>query len=217
VRLAYRVTACVPTITVLAAPQTCRDVSATTAFDTALSINTDCSGAEPATLAIKDAPAHGTATVVDGKLRYTPAAGYIGSDQFTYTTTNEGGASNTAKATVRVLAPPPVCDDAAATTPYETRVDISIHCTRPGGIAIKPAPAHGTAFNAEGGIRYTPDAAKALRLARQSRSAVVFVKPLKVPQIRKAVSAVGLLPPKSTYFYPKVATGLVFKALDGGA
>jgi uncharacterized protein (DUF1015 family) len=48
----------------------------------------------------------------------------------------------------------------------------------------------------------------------RSGAAVVFVKPLEVPQIRKAVRAVGLLPPKSTYFYPKIATGLAFKSLE---
>ena len=36
---------------------------------------------------------------------------------------------------------------------------------------------------------------------------------LAVLQIRKAVEKIGLLPQKSTYFYPKIATGLVFKAL----
>lgn len=64
-------------------------------------------------------------------------------------------------------------------------------------------------------IRYTPDADKAVLLAQESgkRGSVVFVKPMVVPQIRKAVKAVGLLPPKSTYFFPKIATGLVFKSL----
>jgi len=50
-------------------------------------------------------------------------------------------------------------------------------------------------------------------VAKETGAAVVFVKPFKVEQIRKAVAAVGLLPPKSTYFFPKIATGLVFKSL----
>lgn len=62
-------------------------------------------------------------------------------------------------------------------------------------------------------IQYTPDAGKAVALAKAVGGSVVFVKPFKVEQIRKAVAAVGLLPPKSTYFYPKIATGLVFKSL----
>jgi uncharacterized protein (DUF1015 family) len=62
-------------------------------------------------------------------------------------------------------------------------------------------------------IKYTPDAGKAVALAKEGGADVVFVKPFKVEQIRKAVAAVGLLPPKSTYFFPKIATGLVFKSL----
>ena len=63
-------------------------------------------------------------------------------------------------------------------------------------------------------IKYTPDAAKAVAMADGASGAVAFVKPMKVGQIRKAVRAVGLLPPKSTYFFPKIATGLVFKSLE---
>lgn len=62
-------------------------------------------------------------------------------------------------------------------------------------------------------IRYTPDAKKALAMALESAGSAVLVKSFPVSQIRKAVKAVGLLPPKSTYFFPKIATGLVFKAL----
>jgi uncharacterized protein (DUF1015 family) len=63
-------------------------------------------------------------------------------------------------------------------------------------------------------IKYSPDAAKSVALAEASGSDVAFVKPMKVKDIRKAVKAVGLLPPKSTYFFPKIATGLVFKSLE---
>jgi uncharacterized protein (DUF1015 family) len=62
-------------------------------------------------------------------------------------------------------------------------------------------------------IRYTPDAKKALAMAWESGGSVVFVKPFPVSRIREAVAAVGLLPPKSTYFMPKIATGLAFKEL----
>ena len=62
-------------------------------------------------------------------------------------------------------------------------------------------------------IRYTPYAEKAMSMAEEGDQAAVLVKPFPVKSIRRAVKAVGLLPPKSTYFYPKVATGLVFKQL----
>jgi len=60
-------------------------------------------------------------------------------------------------------------------------------------------------------IGYTPEAEKAVKLARAAKGAALLVKPMRVPQIRQAVAAIGLLPQKSTYFYPKIATGLVFK------
>ncbi|MBI4376933.1 MAG: DUF1015 domain-containing protein [Elusimicrobia bacterium] len=62
-------------------------------------------------------------------------------------------------------------------------------------------------------IRYTHDAAEAVETAKRDKAAAVFVKPAPVSQVRKAVKAIGLLPPKSTYFYPKIGTGLVFKGL----
>ncbi len=63
-------------------------------------------------------------------------------------------------------------------------------------------------------IRYTPDPVKALTMAREAHGTAVLVKPFSVPAVRKGVMAVGLLPPKSTYFFPKIATGLAFKSLE---
>jgi uncharacterized protein (DUF1015 family) len=62
-------------------------------------------------------------------------------------------------------------------------------------------------------IRYTKDAGEAVSWARKSKGAALILKPFPASQIRKAVSKSGLLPPKSTYFYPKVPAGLVFKPL----
>lgn len=61
-------------------------------------------------------------------------------------------------------------------------------------------------------IRYTHEARTAKEWA-DAGGVAVLVKSSPVGQIRKAVASVGLLPQKSTYFYPKVATGLVFKKL----
>ncbi len=60
-------------------------------------------------------------------------------------------------------------------------------------------------------ISYTPFADVAVGRAREGSGTVFFVKPAGVSGIRKAVRAIGLLPPKSTYFFPKIGTGLVFK------
>lgn len=63
-------------------------------------------------------------------------------------------------------------------------------------------------------ILYTHEADRAEALARALSKAALFVKPMVVAQVRRAVAAVGLLPQKSTYFYPKIATGIVFKPLS---
>ena len=62
-------------------------------------------------------------------------------------------------------------------------------------------------------MSYTPDPAEAVRRVSGGGSAVL-VKPFPVAQVRKAAKAVGLLPQKSTYFIPKIVTGLVFRELD---
>ncbi len=63
-------------------------------------------------------------------------------------------------------------------------------------------------------MSYTPDAALAVKKAKAVGGAAVLVKPFCVAQVRRAAKAVGLLPQKSTFFYPKIATGLAFRPLD---
>jgi hypothetical protein len=48
------------------------------------------------------APAHGTATVIGGKVAYTPVASFAGVDTFSYTIADDKGATATASATVTV-------------------------------------------------------------------------------------------------------------------
>lgn len=62
-------------------------------------------------------------------------------------------------------------------------------------------------------LRYTHEAGEAVALARELGGAALLVKPASVAAIRRAVERIGLLPQKSTYFFPKVTTGLVFKPL----
>lgn len=62
-------------------------------------------------------------------------------------------------------------------------------------------------------MSYTPDAKLAAARAKAQRGSAVLVKGFAVTQVRKAASRVGLLPQKSTYFFPKIATGLVFRPL----
>lgn len=62
---------------------------------------------------------------------------------------------------------------------------------------------------------YVHEAARAESMVKASKGKLaVLLGPLSVPRIRAAVDANGLLPQKSTYFHPKIATGLVFRSLS---
>lgn len=60
-------------------------------------------------------------------------------------------------------------------------------------------------------IVYCHGSPEAAREARKRRGVAVLVKPFTVSEIRRAVERGGLLPQKSTYFYPKIATGIAFR------
>ncbi|MBI4386165.1 MAG: DUF1015 family protein [Elusimicrobia bacterium] len=62
-------------------------------------------------------------------------------------------------------------------------------------------------------VSYTHDAREAWRSAR-GRVISVFIKSITVKEVCRAVQKAGLLPQKSTYFYPKVGGGIVFKPAE---
>lgn len=62
---------------------------------------------DPLTAALVDAPAHGlVALSADGKFTYTPNAGYLGPDSFTYRASDGGLQSNLAMVHLTVVVPP---------------------------------------------------------------------------------------------------------------
>ncbi len=67
-------------------------------------------------------------------------------------------------------------------------------------------------------LSYTHDTAEALaRVAAGDVQAAFFMNPTKVGEVLAACEAGFVLPQKSTYFHPKLATGLVMYGLDGAA
>lgn len=67
-------------------------------------------------------------------------------------------------------------------------------------------------------LSYTHDTAEALaRVAAGDVQAAFFMNPTKVEDILAVCEAGFVLPQKSTYFHPKLATGLVMYGLDGPA
>jgi uncharacterized protein (DUF1015 family) len=60
-------------------------------------------------------------------------------------------------------------------------------------------------------LRYTADAREALASVRQGASAAVLLNPTRVEQVFAVADAGDVMPPKSTYFAPKVPSGLVLR------
>jgi LPXTG-motif cell wall-anchored protein len=86
------------------------DDSATTIAGTPVAVpvlaNDNANGGGALSISSVGAPAHGTAVADGSDVRYTPAAGFAGTDTFTYTATTPYG-SSTATVTVTVTAPTP--------------------------------------------------------------------------------------------------------------
>ena len=64
-------------------------------------------------------------------------------------------------------------------------------------------------------VRYVPDAKEALRLVQHGGAAVaVLLNPTRVEQVFAVADAADVMPPKSTYFIPKVPSGLVLRPVS---
>ncbi|MDI3280095.1 MAG: DUF1015 domain-containing protein, partial [Bacillota bacterium] len=65
-------------------------------------------------------------------------------------------------------------------------------------------------------ITYTRDAVEAVRAVREGRYQLAFLlNPTRVEQVKAVAEAGETMPQKSTYFYPKLITGLVMNSLEG--
>ena len=64
------------------------------------------------------------------------------------------------------------------------------------------------------GIHYTPEASEALDALKSDEAAGIFLlKGISVEQMRLVALAGCKMPPKSTYFYPKLISGIVFRKI----
>jgi len=154
------------TVTVTVAPPpppVVTNLSVTTAYQTARAIDLSPAVTGVSTgVAIMAGPAHGAATLSGTTVTYTPAAGYIGADSFTFTASGPGGTSAPATVTVTVAPPPPpVASAVSVTTPYQTAraIDLSTAVTGVStGIAVATAPTSGTTSLSGTTVTYTPNA-----------------------------------------------------------
>jgi tripartite motif-containing protein 71 len=103
-------TAVTVAVTVLP-PPTCQSLSATTGKAKPLTVMLSCTDAAGASViySIVADPGHGTLTAIDqssGKLIYTPNAGYVGADSFTYRGASANGVSAAKTVSIDVTVPP---------------------------------------------------------------------------------------------------------------
>lgn len=103
----------------------------------------------------------GTTGIVDGRVRYVPNEGFSGTDSFTYTVRDAGGAEVTGDVTVTVSNQPPVAesDSARATVGQAVEIDVLANDRDPEGDPITlvavGTPSNGTAEIVGQAIRYT--------------------------------------------------------------
>ncbi|MCO8272675.1 Ig-like domain-containing protein [Actinoplanes sp. TRM 88003] len=153
------------TVVIDAAPTATAD-TATAAAGTAVDIPVTGNDTDPEggalTLVSVSAPAHGTATVVDGKVRYLPAAGFSGADTFTYVVRDAAGNTATGTVTVTVANAAPVAQDDNAAVLAGKRIDLDVLVNDTDAntgqtltVTAVGTPAHGTASVVGGKIRYT--------------------------------------------------------------
>jgi hypothetical protein len=152
------------TITVVNTPPTVSDVSATTPRNTPVDLTLP--GFDPdgdsLTYQLVGAPENGAVTVIGGVATYTPNAGFVGQDTFTYLANDGEGNSNVATGTVMVQNNPPTADSKSVQTDNVTAIDIVLTGADPDAdsltFAIDSLPAVGILTMIEEDVyRYTPD------------------------------------------------------------
>ncbi|MBD2252792.1 Ig-like domain-containing protein, partial [Nostoc parmelioides] len=140
-----------------------------------LSNDTDAQS-DPLTAAVVQAPSNGTLSFnADGSFAYTPNAGFVGTDSFTYLANDTKANSAPATVSITVTAPPPPPNDPPATVndSYSTQAGQQLVVAAANGVlsndtdaqsdpltaAVVQAPSNGTlSFNADGSFAYTPNA-----------------------------------------------------------
>ncbi|MEE4639827.1 MAG: Ig-like domain-containing protein [Wenzhouxiangella sp.] len=117
------------------------------------------------TLVEVSSPANGTAVISGDSVLYTPTAGFVGTDQFTYTVDDGfgGQASALVTLTVNTANLPPQANDVAANTLRTQAVDINVlaGASDPDGDPLEivefSQPANGSVVQSGDRLRYQPD------------------------------------------------------------
>jgi hypothetical protein len=151
-------------------PPVAADDTVTTAEDLEVTVDVLANDTSPGggllTLQSVGVPEHGTASPVEGKVVYRPAADSSGTDALTYVVADDGGDVATGRVTVTVTpvddVPAPVND--AVTVAEDTPIAVAVLANDAGlgdgvaSVSVGKQPAHGTAtVNDDRTLRYLPE------------------------------------------------------------
>jgi CshA-type fibril repeat protein len=141
-------------LSVLGAPSAADDnlsaaSNTTTAFD--VLANDNLAGGTPS-LTVVQQPENGTASVVDGKVQYTPFSGYDGPDSLVYSLATQGGiAQATVSITVAPPPPPPAPSPLGSTGVGTAAQQVMLPVLEGGTIAlVLPDDTRATSWNSPG-------------------------------------------------------------------
>jgi VCBS repeat-containing protein len=157
------------TVTPLNHAPIAQDQSVSTPEDTGLLIALHATDADnnPLTYAVASGVSHGALSCnTAGGCGYTPTAGFVGADSFTFTANDGQVDSNAATVSITVskVNHPPVATNISLSTPEATATPIQLGATDPDGdpltFSVVTPPAHGgvTGCAPTGACTYTPNA-----------------------------------------------------------
>jgi hypothetical protein len=115
------------------------------------------------TVSTVSTPAHGTATINNGNVEYTPESTWYGTDSFTYTISDGNGGTDTATVTISINGAPITVTDAETTTKNNSVVisplanDSDPDNNTPLSLNYVNQPAHGSITQNGNQITYTPN------------------------------------------------------------
>lgn len=106
-----------------------------------------------------------------------------------------------------------ILEEAAAGKPAAyKRLDVTIvHAL----LIEEPLRRQGLAPFPDDALTYTHDAAEAIREVQEGRAAAaILLNPTRIGEVQEVATAGLRMPPKSTFFYPKLLTGLVISPIN---
>jgi len=120
---------------------------------------------DPLTIVSVSTPGNGSAVISGDVILYTPAAGFVGTDTFTYTIDDGAGGQATATVTVEVTRPnrPPEANDVTASTlrTQPVEIDVLANDSDPDGDPLEiiafTQPANGVVTQVGNQLLYQPD------------------------------------------------------------